>query len=157
MTLTKHDSRCKAKNKRGEPCGAAATAGGLCFFHANPNKASELGRIGGRRNRAAAPAESVDPLPKLDKVGDLRDLVERLIRETYTGQLHPRVAAGLAPLLHLRLRAIEPMEMERRVAKLEKQTARDEVERATGEGNCDVEDRDLIGSPLYQNQREAKP
>jgi hypothetical protein len=68
--------------------------------------------------------------------------VEKLNRSAYTGQLHPRVAAGLAPLLHLRLRAIEPMEMERRVTKLEKQMATDEVERATGEGNCDVEGRD---------------
>jgi hypothetical protein len=49
------------------------------------------------------------------------------------------------------------MEMERRVAKLEKQIARDEVERATGEGNCDVEDRDLIGSPLYKIERKAWP
>jgi hypothetical protein len=24
--------------------------GGLCFFHANPNKAVELGRIGGKKN-----------------------------------------------------------------------------------------------------------
>jgi len=70
------------------------------------------------------------------------------------GELHPRVAAGLAPLLHLRLRAIEPMEMERRVARLEKQMARDEVLRPM-EGNGDMPD--LIGSPLYQNQREAKP
>lgn len=41
------DPRCKAQAKSGKRCGAAATAGGLCFFHANPNKASELGRIGG--------------------------------------------------------------------------------------------------------------
>ncbi|SPE25036.1 hypothetical protein SBA2_240016 [Acidobacteriia bacterium SbA2] len=78
----------------------APTAGGLCFFHANPNKASELGRIGGRRNRAA-PTEAVDPLPKLDKVSAVRDLVERLIRETYGGQLQARAAADLAPLLNL--------------------------------------------------------
>ena len=42
MTRRNPDSRCKGQNKRGEPCGAAATTGGLCFFHANPNKASEL-------------------------------------------------------------------------------------------------------------------
>ena len=79
----------------------------------------------------------------------MRDLVERLIRETYTGQLQPRVAAGLAPLLKLRLRAIEPMEMERRVAKLEKQMARDEVVHA--------EDPELLGSPLYKIEQEGKP
>jgi len=57
MTHKNFDSRCKAKAKSGKPCGAAATAGGLCF-HANPDKASELGRIGGRKNRHA-PAENV--------------------------------------------------------------------------------------------------
>jgi len=44
------NSRCKANTKEGRPCRAAATEGGLCFFHANPNKAVELGRIGGRKN-----------------------------------------------------------------------------------------------------------
>jgi hypothetical protein len=42
---------CRAKTKNGEPCQAAATEGGLCFFHSNPKKASELGQIGGRKNR----------------------------------------------------------------------------------------------------------
>jgi len=37
---------CRAKTKNGKPCQAAATEGGLCFFHANPKKASELGQIG---------------------------------------------------------------------------------------------------------------
>jgi Family of unknown function (DUF5763) len=44
-------NRCQARTKSGNPCRAAATAGGLCYFHANPNKASELGQIGGRKNR----------------------------------------------------------------------------------------------------------
>jgi hypothetical protein len=54
MTPKNRDSRCKAQAKSGKPCRAAATAGGLCFFHANPDKASELGRIGGRNKRHAA-------------------------------------------------------------------------------------------------------
>jgi len=44
-------NRCGAKTKEGKPCRAAATEGGLCFFHANPNKAAELGRVGGRKSR----------------------------------------------------------------------------------------------------------
>jgi len=50
MTRWNPETCCKALTKKGQPCRAAATAGGLCFFHANPNKASELGRIGGRSN-----------------------------------------------------------------------------------------------------------
>ena len=55
MIAKKSDSRCQGRTKSGKPCRAAATAGGLCFFHANPNKASELGRIGGRSKHMMAP------------------------------------------------------------------------------------------------------
>jgi hypothetical protein len=54
MSQKNLNSRCNARAKSGKPCGAAATPGGLCFFHANSKKASELGRIGGRSNRHAA-------------------------------------------------------------------------------------------------------
>jgi hypothetical protein len=113
------DSHCKGQNKRGEPCGAAATAGGLCYFHANPNRASELGRIGGQNKRDAA-AEREDPLPKLDTVTAVRDTVNRLIEDVYAGRLAPRVASSLGPLINLQLRAIEATDLERRIAKLEK-------------------------------------
>jgi hypothetical protein len=113
------DPRCKARAKSGKRCRAAATKGGLCFFHANPNKASELGRIGGRSKRRAA-AESVEALPTLDNAIAVRDAVARLIADVYSGKLQPRVAAGLAPLLNLQLRAIEATDLEQRVAKLEK-------------------------------------
>src|SRR5437868_14713615 len=100
------DPRCKARAKSGKPCRAAATEGGLCFFHANPNKASELGRIGGHRNRRAVMNAS-DPLPRLDSAIAVRTIVARLIEDVYAGKLHPRIATGLAPLLNLQLRAIE--------------------------------------------------
>src|SRR5580704_17525107 len=106
MTLKTPDSRCQGQTKTGKPCRAAATAGGLCFFHANPNKASELGRLGGRSKRPTA-AAIADPLPKLDKVIAVQDAVEQLITDVYAGKLQPRVAAGLAPLLNLQLRALE--------------------------------------------------
>jgi hypothetical protein len=120
------DSRCKARAKTGKPCRAAATAGGLCFFHSSPNKASELGRIGGRSKHHPA-VESADPLPKLDNAIAVRDAVAQLIADVYAGKLHTRVAAGLAPLLNLQLRAIETTELERfarRLAEVEKQLAK---------------------------------
>jgi hypothetical protein len=119
------DSRCKGLTKNGQPCRAAATEGGLCLFHANPDKASELGRIGGRRNRHAA-IDNVDLVPVLDSVMAVRDLVARLIADVYAGRVHPRIGAGLAPLLHLQLRAIETTEIDRltrRLALLERQIA----------------------------------
>jgi hypothetical protein len=79
MTHKNLNSRCKAIAKSGEPCRAAATEGGLCFFHANPDKASELGRIGGRGNRRAA-GENADPLPTLDNALAVRDTVDSVNR-----------------------------------------------------------------------------
>jgi len=96
MDLDNRDkqNRCQARTKSGKPCRAAATEGGLCFFHANPNKASELGRIGGRNNRHLPQIDDSDALPKLETATDLRDLVPRLIVEVYARKLHPRIAAG---------------------------------------------------------------
>jgi hypothetical protein len=122
---TNSNTRCQGQTKKGKPCRAAATSGGLCFFHANPNKAVELGRIGGRK-KGLVPAELVvvDPLPKLDKVSAVRDAVERLISEVYAGKLDPRVASGLAPLLNLQHRVVGSAALERRIEKLEKLLAR---------------------------------
>jgi hypothetical protein len=73
MTAKNQAHRCKAQTKSGKPRRAAATAGGLCYFHANPDKASELGRIGGRRKRFST--ENADPLAKLESVTAMRDAV----------------------------------------------------------------------------------
>lgn len=113
----REQSRCKGKNKQGKPCRAAATDGGLCFFHSNPNKAAELGRVGGRKNRRML--SNIDTTPALKTATAVRDMVEKLISEIYTHRLHPRIAAGLVPLLNLQLRAIEQTDIEQRIATLE--------------------------------------
>ncbi len=121
--LTKNEEHpCKAKAKSGEPCRDAATPGGLCYFHANPDKASELGRIGGRKNRHGA-AENVDPLPTLDNALAVQSMVARLITDVYAGKIHPKTAAGLAPLLNVQMRAIEVTNLEGQVASLKKRLA----------------------------------
>ena len=109
--------RCKGKNKEGKPCDAAPTAGGLCFFHSNPDKAAELGRVGGRKNRRVP--SDVDTILVLKTATAVRDLVEKLVSEVYDGSLPARIAAGLGPLLNLQLRAIEQTDMEQRIAALE--------------------------------------
>jgi len=119
MTPRNPDLRCKGRAKSGKRCGAAATAGGLCFFHANPKQAAELGRIGGRSKRHAA-VENLDPLPTLDNALAVRDLGARLIAEVYAGRIHPRIAAALVPILSLQLRAIDTVNLDRRLARVEK-------------------------------------
>jgi hypothetical protein len=65
-------------------------------------------------------AENADPLPALDNAMAARDTVSRLITNVYEGKLHPRVATGLASLMHLQLRAIETTSLEQRLTKIEK-------------------------------------
>jgi hypothetical protein len=146
MHTKRRESRCKARTKAGKPCGAAATDGGLCFFHANPNKASELGRIGGRSKRHVA-AESGDPLPTLDNAIAMRDTVAQLIADVLAGKVHPRVAASLAPLMNLQLHAIKTADIEQRLAKLEHQAKlRDGISDApTATHDCDRESRAATG------------
>ena len=119
-------NRCRALNKDGEPCRAAATPGGLCFFHANPNMPRELGRIGGRRNRHFPISSS--PIARLDTANAVRDEVSRLIEDIHSGKIHHRVGSSLAPLLSLQLRAIEISELELRIAKLEHSSHTERVE-----------------------------
>jgi hypothetical protein len=120
MATNLQGNNCKAKTKSGKSCRAAATAGGLCFFHANPTKAAELGRIGGRSKRSSI-SESAEPLPRLESAMAVRATVDRLVAEVYAGKIHPRVAAGLAPLLNLQLQAIKATDLDLRLAKMEKQ------------------------------------
>jgi hypothetical protein len=121
MYAKRKENRCKGRTKAGTPCRAAATAGGLCFFHANPNKASELGRIGGRGKRHAA-AESGDPVPALDTVIAVVEAGARLFADARAGKVSHRVAASLVPLLNLQMQAIKTADLEQRLAKLEQQS-----------------------------------
>jgi hypothetical protein len=121
--MTKSSSPCQALTKNGKPCHASATEGGLCFFHGNPKKAAELGRIGGKKNRRI-PGVDLDPLPPLESANAVMQAVARLIAEVYAGRLHARTAAGLAPLLNLQLRAIEQTRLQDRLAKLENLVAK---------------------------------
>lgn len=123
MTPENSSPRCKGHTKQGNPCRAAATSGGLCFFHANPNKASELGRIGGKKNRRAV-TQNADPLPALDNALAVRDTVARLIADVFSGKLSPKIAAGLTPLLSLQLRAIEATDLALRISKVEQWMAK---------------------------------
>jgi hypothetical protein len=63
----------------------------------------------------------------------VRDTVDRLIADVYCGKLHPKIAAGLAPLLQLQLRALDATDGEQRLAKLEQLVARREKSSKTNQ------------------------
>jgi hypothetical protein len=55
----------------------------------------------------------------LENATAVRDTVARLIADVYAGKVHPKVAAGLAPLMNLELCAIETADLEIRLVKVE--------------------------------------
>lgn len=115
--MTEH-SRCKGTNKRGEPCKAAAMRSGYCYLHSDPSRAAQLGREGGRRNRHFI-EDTARPLPTLDSITNIRNAVSSIIEDIYTGRVHPRKAAAMAPLLGVLLRASTGAELEQRMERLE--------------------------------------
>ena len=119
MSTKRQAGRCKGLTKKGKPCPTAATPGGLCFFHANPDKASELGRIGGQKNRRS-PVNAADSLSQLQTATDVGEMLDRIIPDIYAGQINPRIAAVLIPYFNLKLRAIESSEGAKRIAAIEK-------------------------------------
>ena len=110
--------RCSALSKDGKPCGAAPTSTGLCFFHGNPNRAAELGRLGGKLNRRrideSAHSES-------DGMESAEERLESLYRRVETGSLSPVVANTLMKLTDLQARVREKTAIEQQIAELQEQ------------------------------------
>lgn len=112
--------RCKGKTKAGNPCRAAATACGLCFFHANPAKARTLGQIGGRRNRSKL---QEPPATGSFSAADLRDTLAEAIRDVRSKKITPRTASALSQLCNSLHRILHTADIEARLSSLEQQLA----------------------------------
>ena len=85
--------RCKATAKNSKPCSAAPTSGGLCFFHANPDKASELGQRGGRAKGPTANPDAAEYIARpLNTVGDVTNLLANTINDLRSGRIYSRLA-----------------------------------------------------------------
>jgi hypothetical protein len=108
---------CKAITSAGQPCRAAATEAGVCFFHGNPEKAAELSRIGGRKKYRTA--TELDPLPKLDSAVAICKWIAQLAQEVHAGRLDPRVALSLTQMARLLLHALPAADVERERIKMQ--------------------------------------
>jgi hypothetical protein len=117
-------NQCRGIRKDGKPCGAAPTAGGLCFFHANPAKASELGREGGRKNRRVV-EETRDPLRDLKTARDVQEMNQWVIEAVCAGKIEPQTANSVVRALTLQLGVIRITDFEHRLAELEKKRSRE--------------------------------
>jgi hypothetical protein len=118
--LLQNKLMCKGRNKQGQPCRAAATDSGYCYLHSNPDRASELGRAGGRKNRHVIEG-AAHSLPPLDSIEGVRAAIGQMIVDVPERRLDPRMAAGVAPLLNTLLRALVAAEPEKKISNLERQ------------------------------------
>ena len=120
------NTKCNARTKSGKPCRAVAVKAGLCTFHANPQRAAELGRIGGRKNRHYP--DSTDPVPTNPpkSADDVRGLLAETMASVHARRLDHKVGVVLASLGKALLEAIEIADLEGRVKALEKRIANTE-------------------------------
>ncbi len=100
-----------------------------------PTRPRNWAEIGGRSKSKPA-VENTEPLSTVDNAVAVRDLVAQLIGDVHAGKVHPKVAAGLAPLMNLQLRAIETSNLELQSAKPEKRLTR---LKAGGDRKSDVQ------------------
>lgn len=82
----------------------------------------------------------------------MQNTVDRLIRDVYAGKIHPRVAAGLAALLSLRLRTIEATDLEGQVAALRRRLA-EAQERSKPTGKAERPIEEVLESLVATNNR----
>ena len=105
-SLTAAKKRCKGVTKNGTPCTAWAMEGGLCYFHANPDKAAELGRNGGRRRRSIY-EQSTEHIAPPESAADVRRMLAETMAEVKAGRMDPKVANTLTNVATVLLRAYE--------------------------------------------------
>jgi hypothetical protein len=122
---------CGGKTKTGAACRAPAGPDGLCFFHAHPDLARNLGHIGGLKNRS--PVRELSTHESLSGA-NLQHILSEAIREVGSRKMTPRNAAALAQLSNSLHRVLPTADLERRLARIEQQLA-DQESRQSADPN----------------------
>ena len=118
-----HQNRCTGKTRTGKKCSCRPITGSdFCFFH-DPRRASERKNAqsaGGRRGRTSAPKRSDWPVElQLATPEDVRQLVSHLISGLLNREIEPRICNSAGYLAQIVLKAVDQVEVENRLAKLE--------------------------------------
>jgi general stress protein YciG len=98
---------CQASTKSGTRCAAPAVKGTrLCSLHADPKRAAEIGRKGGKRN-----LNLYDGGPQTVSIPESPADVKRMLAETMAevraGRMDPRQGTVLTYISHSLLKAME--------------------------------------------------
>lgn len=111
-------TKCIARTKSGNVCRATARAdSNLCAFHADPNRAADLGRMGGLKNRHYVDTEVTIALPTSPE--DVKNVLAQAMVDVRARRLDPRIASALTSMSTALLKAFESTDVERRLAQLE--------------------------------------
>jgi hypothetical protein len=96
---------------------------------ANPTRAAELGRIGGRKNRHYVETDDVIISPP-STPEEIKGVLARAMVDVRAGKLDPRRASALTYMAGALLKAFDATEVEQRLRRLEQQ-----AEKRSGEAN----------------------
>ena len=112
--------RCQGVTKSGAACTAWPMEGGLCYFHANPAKASELGRRGGQGKSPANSGGTAQLLGlPLRTVDDVTALLAETINGLRSGSIDSRIANTVGYLATAMLKALQQGDIEGRLRAME--------------------------------------
>src|SRR5271167_4598110 len=124
---TPANGKCQAKTKAGRQCAAPPVRGcALCALHSDPNRAAELGRKGGVRNRKVYDCE-VRKVSVPESAGDVTRMLAESMAEVRAGKMDPKLGSTLGYLGMALLRAFEVADFEERLERLEEQEEKNEL------------------------------
>jgi hypothetical protein len=114
------NKRRQGVTKSGEACTAWAMEGGLCYFHANPNKAAELGQRGGKAKGPKGTADLFEYVARpLKTVDDVTNLLADTINDLRSGSIDSRLANTVGYLATGMLKALQQGDIEGRLRAME--------------------------------------
>lgn len=123
---------CRAKTKAGRPCAAPVLSGSaFCALHSDPNRAAELGRKGGARNRKVYEGE-VCNVSVPQSAGDVKRMLAETMADIRAGRMNPKLGSTLGYLGTALLRAFELADFEQRLEQLEKRNELEEQAEQAG-------------------------
>ena len=113
------NGKCRAKTKAGRQCAAPAVRNGIyCALHNDPDRAAELGRKGGAKNRKVYETPDRE-IPAPQNACDVKNFLSEAMAEIRAGRMDPKLGTTLGYLGTSLLKAIETSDIEERLEKLE--------------------------------------
>ena len=118
------ETKCSAKTKDGSDCRAPAVIGtAFCALHGDPERAAELGRMGGQKNRHYVETEPMEITPP-STPEEIKNLLAQAMADVRAKKLEPRAATALTYMSRVLLEAIAATDLQSQVERLEQQLQR---------------------------------